>query len=84
LDVDGRGGVILLADVDLGAAAGAEIRITIGTESVTQAVAFSGVVEIYCPFPSVPSAIMSAKIEGKVTGGSGTIALSHWQLHIEK
>ncbi|MCF4151746.1 hypothetical protein L2W58_08015 [Dethiosulfovibrio sp. F2B] len=84
LDVDGRGGVILLADVDLGTATGADIRITIGTESVTQAVAFSGVVEIHCPFPSVPSAIMSAKIEGKVTGGSGTIALSHWQLHIEK
>jgi len=84
LDVDGRGGVVLLADVDLGTATGAEVRITIGTESVTQAITSNGVAEIHCPFPSVPSAVMSAKIEGKVTGGSGTIALSHWQLHIEK
>jgi hypothetical protein len=84
LDVDGRGGVILLADVDLGTATGAEVRITIGTESATQAITSNGVAEIHCPFPSTPSAIMSAKIGGKVTGGSGTIALSHWQLHIEK
>lgn len=84
LDVDGRGGVILLVDVDLGTATGAEIRITIGTESVTQAITSNGVAEIHCPFPSTPSAIMSAKIEGRVTDGMGTINLSHWQLHIEK
>ncbi len=84
MDVDSRGGVILLVDVDLGTATGAEIRITIGTESVTQAITSNGVAEIHCPFPSTPSAVMLATIEGRVTDGTGTINLSHWQLHIEK
>lgn len=84
LDVDGNGGVVLLADVDLGAATGADVRITIGTESATVGVSSNGIVFIRCPFPSSPAALMTARVDGRITDGAGTMSLNHYQIHIKK
>lgn len=88
VNVDAAGGVVALCDVDLGTATGAELRVTVSgagsSESVTATVAASGVTEIRCPYPPVASAVASCRVEGRVTAGSGTISLSHYQLHVER
>lgn len=84
LDVDGNGGVVLLVDVDLGTATGADVRITIGTESATVAVSADGITSVRCPFPATAAAMLTARIDGRVTAGAGTMSLNHYQIHIEK
>jgi len=84
LDVDGNGGVVLLADVSLGTATGADVRITVGTESATVAVSADGITSVRCPFPATAAAMLTTRIDGRVTAGSGTISLNHYQIHIEK
>ena len=88
INVDAAGGVVALCDVDLGTATGAELRVTVSgagsSESATATVTASGVTEIRCPYPPVASAVASCRVEGRVTAGSGTIALSHYQLHVER
>ena len=84
LDVDGNGGVVLLADVSLGTATGADVRITIGTESATVAVSADGITSVRCPYPATAAAMLTARIDGRITAGSGTMSLNHYQIHIEK
>ena len=88
INVDAAGGVVALCDVDMGTATEAELRVTVSgagsSESATATVTASGVTEIRCPYPPVASAVASCCVEGRVTAGSGTISLSHYQLHVER
>jgi hypothetical protein len=88
INVDSSGGIVALCDLDLGSASGAELRVTItsggSSESATLSVSSSGVKEIRCPYPSVAASVASCRVEGRVTSGSGTISLRHYQVCIER
>jgi hypothetical protein len=92
LQPDGASGVILSGAATLTGATGAEIRVTISgtvgatttSETATATITASGVFRLDCRYPAIAAATMAVRIDGRVTAGSGTIALGAWQLNIEQ
>ena len=92
LQPDGRSGVILSGAVTLTGATGAEVRVTVSgtvggtttTTSATATVTASGVVRLDCAYPAVAAPVMTARVEGRITAGTGTLALPVWQLNMEQ
>ena len=92
LQPDGRSGVILSGAVTLTGATGAEIRVTVSgtvggtttTTSATGTVTASGVVRLDCAYPAVAAPVMTVRVEGRITAGTGTLALPTWQINLEQ
>ena len=92
LQPDGKAGLILSGGVTLTGATGAEVRVTVSgtvgevttTTSATATVSASGVSRLSCPYPAVAAVVMSVRIDGRITAGSGTLALPVWQLNMEQ
>ena len=92
LQPDGRSGLILSGAVTLTGASGAEIRVTVAgtvgstttTSNAVATVAASGVIRLDVPYPAVAAPTMAVKIEGRITAGTGTLALPTWQINLEQ
>jgi hypothetical protein len=92
LQPDGLSGVILSGAATLTGATGAEVRVTVSgtvgatttSETATATITASGVFRLDCRYPAIAAATMAVRIDGRVTAGTGTLALPTWQLNIEQ
>ena len=92
LQPDGKAGLILSGAVTLAGATGAEIRVTVSgtvggtttSTSATATVTASGVVRLDCAYPAVAAPVMTVRVEGRITAGTGTLSLSTWQINLEQ
>ena len=92
LQPDGRSGLILSGAVTLTGATGAEVRVTVygtvgsstTTTSAVATVTASGVVRVDAPYPAVAAPVMTVRVEGRITAGTGTLALPTWQINLEQ